>query len=194
MTSKSQASKRPGRFFVISAASGTGKTTLIKRLLQEIPQLSLSVSYTTRSKRPGEQEGFDYHYISPEAFDEMVSRGEFFEWEEVHGARYGTPNKPLIENRQHGIDTLFDVDTRGAFSIRKHYPDSPLIFILPPSLEALLARLNRRHTDDPALVQRRFAEGQRQIVYRDKFDYNVVNDDVERAFAELKGIILTSRK
>lgn len=181
-----------GRFFVISAASGTGKTTLVKRLLQEVPDLKLSVSCTTRPRRPGETEGFDYHFIDQTTFQEMVKRQEFFEWEEVHGSCYGTP-KAFMESRRRGIDTLFDVDTRGAQNIKKKFPDSVLIFLLPPSVEVLTERLKQRHTEDAQALQRRIEEGKQQMDQKDKFDYTVVNDNVDRAFNELKGIILSQR-
>lgn len=182
-----------GRFFVISAASGTGKTTLVKRLLQEVPGLKLSVSYTTRPRRPGETEGFDYRFIDRDTFQEMVKRQDFFEWEEVHGSCYGTPKDPLMESRRKGIDTLFDVDTRGAQNIKKKFPDSVLIFLLPPSVEVLSERLKQRHTEDAQALKRRIEEGKQQIAEKGRFDYNVVNDDVDRAFNELKGIVLSQR-
>ncbi len=184
---------RVGKFFVISAASGTGKTTLTRRLLQEVPNLVLSVSYTTRPKRPGEVDGVDYHFVSESGFKKMVQARAFFEWEEVHGAHYGTPKAPLLENQRRGLDTIFDIDTRGALNVKKHFPDSCLIFLLPPSFDVLVERLTKRHTEDPATLKRRIEEGKRQIAEQDKFDYTIINDDFDRAFTELKGIILSKR-
>lgn len=193
MTSCDMTAARAGLFIVISAASGTGKTTLVKRLLEEVPGLSLSVSCTTRPKRPGEKSGVDYSFIPQSSFLEKIKQGEFFEWEKVHGSYYGTPKAPFMENRRRGVDTLFDVDTRGALNIKKQFPDSVLIFLLPPSFEALTERLKQRHTEDERALKRRINEGKQQMDQKDKFDYTVVNDDIDRAFTELKGIILSYR-
>lgn len=193
MTSCNMVAARAGLFIVISAASGTGKTTLVKRLLEEMPDLSLSISCTTRPKRPGEKSGVDYYFIDRSSFLEKIKQDEFFEYEEVHGSYYGTPKAPLMKNRRMGIDTLFDVDTRGALNIKKQFPDSVLIFLLPPSFETLTERLKQRHTEDERALKRRINEGKQQIAQKDKFDYNVVNDNVDRAFTELKGIILSYR-
>jgi guanylate kinase len=175
--------------FAISAPSGTGKTTLVKRLLQEAPDLGRSVSCTTRSPRAGEEDGRDYHFIDEKTFREMERQNRFFEWEEVHGAFYGTPRETLVKRRQEGKDTILDIDTRGALNLKKEFPDSCLIFLLPPSLSALEERLRNRKTEEEVSFKRRMENARREIAEKDKFDYVIINDDVNRAYEEMRRII-----
>lgn len=185
--------KKVGRFFVLSAPSGSGKTTLLNRLLAEFPDLVLSVSCTTRKMRPGERDGVDYRFVSEAEFRRMVEGGEFFEWEEVHGALYGTPKGPVLERRAKGQDTVLDLDTRGALNFKRAYPESGLIFIAPPSLDELEKRLRRRQTEAETSLQRRLENARREIAEKDRFDYVIINDDLDRAYVELKGIFLRSK-
>lgn len=178
-------SKRP-HFFVVSSPSGGGKTTLLKGLLKERTDLRLSVSYTTRSRRFGEIEGQDYYFVSDSEFREKVARGEFLEWEEVHGACYGTPKAELKGPEQ---DLIFDVDTKGALRLRELYPETTLIFIQPPSQDVLVERLRSRGTEDDELIKRRLESFRSEMAEKDKFDYAIINDKVERATEKLKEII-----
>ncbi|QQR79781.1 MAG: guanylate kinase [Deltaproteobacteria bacterium] len=181
-----------GRFFVLSAPSGAGKTTLVNRLLKDIPHVECSISCTTRKPRQGEVDGVDYYFISTEKFQTMIGLGEFFEYEEVHGYFYGTPKGPLMERRQQGQDTILDLDTRGALSVKKSFPDSLTIFLMPPSLEVLEERLRKRQTENEASLQRRLKDAQDQLLEKEKFDRVVINDKIDRAYEEVKNIILNS--
>jgi guanylate kinase len=185
--------KKYGRFFVLSAPSGAGKTTLLNRLLADFPELGISVSCTTRTPRPGEKDGVDYRFIDEQRFREMVEAGDFFEWEEVHGAFYGTPKAPIMERRAAGLDTVFDLDTRGALNFKLAYPESFIIFVAPPSLEELEKRLRRRHTEAEESLKRRLENARREISEKDRFDCVIINDDLERAYAELKSVIQKKR-
>ena len=188
--------KKPplGRFFVVSAPSGTGKTTLLKRLLSEFGTLGRSVSCTTRPPRPGEREGEDYYFIGEPAFRDRVRQDQFFEWEEVHGALYGTPKAPLLLRREEGKDTVFDLDTRGALSLKRSFPDSCLIFLGPPSLEALEKRLRTRRTESEPALRLRLEDARREMEEQDKYDYVIINDDLQQAYQELKEIFRNARK
>lgn len=181
-----------GRFFAISAPSGAGKTTLVDRLLKEFPGIRRSVSCTTRKPRLGEKDGVDYFFIDKKKFEDMVRKDLFFEWEEVHGACYGTPKEPLLKRRNQGQHTILDVDTRGGLTIKKAFSGSCIIFLLPPSLKDLEARLRGRKTDSEEAIQRRLEDARTQIAEKDKFDYVVVNDDLDRAYNEIRKIIYDS--
>lgn len=182
-----------GRFFVVSAPSGTGKTTLVQRLLAEVPGLTRSISCTTRPLRAGEKSDRDYHFIPEQEFRQKVEEGAFFEWEEVHGHLYGTPQAPLLANRREGKDTVLDIDVRGALNLKKAYPDSCLIFLLPPSMEALETRLKNRNTEGEGALKRRLEGAKREMTLRDRFDFVIVNDELDRAYAELKSIVMRER-
>lgn len=182
-----------GLFFVVSAPSGTGKTTLVNRLLAEFPEIRRSVSCTTRPPRHGEKEGVDYYFIDDGKFREMVVQGLFFEWEEVHGAFYGTPKAPIIKRRDDGLDTILDIDTRGALNLKRAYPDSRLIFLMPPSIEVLEQRLRRRKTEEEVSLKRRMENARREMIEKDKFDYVIINDELDRAYQELRNIIGKAR-
>ncbi len=181
-----------GRLFVLSAPSGAGKTTLVNRLLKDVPQIECSVSCTTRKPRAGEKEGVEYYFVNPEKFEEMKQSGEFFEYEKVHGYFYGTPKAPLMERRNKGFNTVLDVDTRGALSVKKAFPDSLTIFLMPPSIEVLEARLRNRQTENEESLQRRLQDAKDQLLEKDKFDYVVINDDIERAYQEVLNILLNN--
>jgi guanylate kinase len=182
-------SSKTGRIFVVSAPSGAGKTTLLNRLLADFPDMARSVSCTTRPPRAGEKEGVDYYYVDEKSFREMAQKDEFFEWEEVHSFFYGTPKAPLIDRRRKGLDTVLDIDTRGAMSVRRSFPDAVLIFLMPPSIEALEARLKGRQTEAPGALKKRLENARAEMAEQDKFDYVIINDDVDQAYSELKKII-----
>lgn len=182
-------SSKKGRIFVVSAPSGAGKTTLLNRLLAEFPDIHRSVSCTTRPPRTGEREGNDYYFIDEKAFREKAQNDLFFEWEEVHSFFYGTPKEPIVKRRDRGEDTVLDIDTRGAMSVRRAYPDACLIFLMPPSLEALEARLKGRQTEAEAALKRRLENARLEMAEKDNFDYVIINDDVDRAYRELRDII-----
>lgn len=179
-------SSRSPHYFVLSSPSGGGKTTILRSLLHEQHNLKLSVSCTTRLPRPGEVSGTDYYFVSEIEFRDRVSAGQMLEWEEVHGFLYGTPQSELDGVHQ-GL--LFDVDTKGALRLKELFPETTLIFICPPSLDVLKERLQSRGTEDPIELQRRLNRFQMEMAEKDKFDYVIINDEVETAVSELKMII-----
>jgi guanylate kinase len=173
----------------VSAPSGAGKTTLLNRLLADFPDIVRSVSCTTRAPRAGEKDGVDYVFIDEKTFRDMVQSDLFFEWEEVHSAFYGTPKGPLVERRAKGLDTVLDIDTRGAMSLRRAFPDACLVFLMPPSIEALEVRLKSRQTEAPEALKRRLENARREMAEQEKFDYVIINDDIDRAYQELRVIV-----
>lgn len=182
-----------GLLLVISSPSGAGKTTLARRLAAEF-DIRFSVSYTTRSPRTGEVEGKDYFFVSGERFDQMVAGQEFAEWAVVHGNRYGTSIAAVQQSIAGGIDCLFDVDYQGGRQIRRQWPaDSVLCFILPPSMEELESRLRRRATDAPDVIERRLAMACKELEHYGEYDYLVVNDDLSRAYDQLRSIFVAAR-
>ena len=178
-----------GELIVVSGPSGSGKTTIARTLLRDIPSLRFSVSATTRQIRMGEREGTDYYYLSREEFQRRVAAGEFVEWEEVYGNLYGTLRAEVDGALVRGRHLLFDVDVKGALSIKKRYPVALLLFIRPPSRETLEARLRARSTEDEATVQRRLARTDMELELGEQFDHRVVNDVLDRAIAETKEIV-----
>jgi len=187
-------SKGKGLIFIISAPSGTGKTTLVKRVMEDVPDLRFSVSYTTRPPRAGEQEGEDYHFVSPAVFQEMVKKGEFLEWAEVLGSRYGTPRVDLKALAAEEIDLVLDIDTQGAKKVREKVDSPVLIYLLPPSLEDLEDRLVKRDLDSPERIKFRMANAQKDIKEARQYHYVIVNDRLEEAAEKLKAIILSERR
>lgn len=180
---------------ILSSPSGAGKTTLTRRLLEKFPELRFSVSHTTRRPRTGEISGKDYHFVDREAFEAMVAEDAFVEWAEVHGNLYGTARSEIGraqgEPACHGM--IFDIDYQGARQIRATVPEVVGIFILPPSMDELLRRLRGRASETEDVVARRFSVAMREIEHYALFDYVVVNDELERAFENLAGIILAER-
>ena len=174
---------------ILSAPSGTGKTTLARRLCALHPGAIVSVSYTTREPRGRERDGVDYHFVDEAAFERMVAEGGFLEWAEVHGHRYGTPRAVVAEARQNGVLALFDIDVQGGESIRRQHPDAVRVLVLPPSLRELEERLRSRMTDDEATIRRRLDAARREIDRARTYEYWVVNDDLERATADLEAIV-----
>ena len=176
---------------IISSPSGAGKTTLTHRLLQEFPELRFSVSHTTRQPRANEVDGQDYHFVSEEGFRELLGRDGFAEWAEVHGNLYGTSVMEIEHAREAGkAGLLFDVDYQGARQIKEKFPHAIGVFILPPSMEELRRRLDGRGSDDAASRERRFQKAREEIEHYPFFDYMIVNDDLQQALGELRGIVL----
>jgi guanylate kinase len=178
--------------FVVSGPSGCGKSTLIGRVLGRRPDLRFSVSHTTRARRRGERDGRDYRFVTDAAFERMAARGGFAEWAVVHGRRYGT-SKAEIESKGRGGDLVLDVDVQGARSIRALYKDAVTVFVLPPRYAELRRRLLARGLDAPEVIRTRLRNARREILRYREFDYLVVNDDLERAVAELEAVIVGQR-
>jgi len=179
-----------GALFVVSGASGTGKTTLVREALRRMPGLGFSVSATTRPPRDGEVEGRDYLFVSPERFGQMVAEGELLEWAEVYGNRYGTPRGPVVETMARGESILLDIDVQGARQVARALPESISIFLLPPDMAAIESRLRRRSTDSDAVIARRLAEARQQLEGASEVRYLVVNDDLESAHDQLQAILV----
>jgi guanylate kinase len=187
-------SSRRGLLLVISSPSGAGKTSLARRLVTDEPDLTLSISATTRAPRQGEVDGREYHFTSAQAFDAMVAAGAFLEWAEVHEHRYGTPRAAVEVLLAEGRDVLFDIDWQGAEQIRAAMPDDLVgVFILPPSMAALASRLKGRASDAPDVIERRLGRAKGEIGHWEAYDYVVVNEDFERAYADLVHIYRAER-
>ena len=184
-----------GVLVIVSSPSGAGKTTLTRRLLAEFPtQLEFSVSYTTRPMRPGEIDGRDYWFVTPEVFQGMVERHEFAEYAFVHQNRYGTARAPIDTALGSGRDVIFDVDWQGGKSLSAQWPrDSLKIFILPPDVDALKARLRQRATDAPEVIERRVGKALEELEHFPEYEHLIVNDDLERAYGLLRATYLTRR-
>jgi guanylate kinase len=182
-----------GLVFVISAPSGTGKTTLVKEVIQQLPGLQFSVSFTTRLPRPNEREGEDYHFVSHAVFQRMVEKNEFLEWAEVLGNRYGTPWPDLKKLESEGIDLILDVDTQGAKKAMKEIDQPILIYLLPPSLKVLRERLLNRGVDSLEMVKFRLSNARKDIEEAYGYHYVVVNDRIGDAIEKLKSIIISER-
>jgi guanylate kinase len=177
-------------YIVFSAPSGGGKTTIVKMLHKKYPQTVISVSATTRPKRPGERDGVDYYFLTREEFERKIKEGKFLEYEEVHGNYYGTLKEVVDNHVRDDRVVLFDIDVNGALSIKKHYPNAILIFIKPPSEEVLVERLKKRHTETEESIRRRLQRLPYEYEQAKKFDYVVVNDDLEQTLKQVEEIIL----
>ena len=185
-------SRRMGIPLVICAPSGTGKTTLVQRLRSEFPCFGFSVSCTTRSPRTGEVDGRDYHFISEQEFLERREQGYFAEWAQVHNNYYGTPLAPVRKMLESGQDMLFDIDVQGAAQLSLTLPRGHYIFLLPPSMSELERRLRTRGTDDEASIARRLANAEQEIRQAHWFDVWIVNDNLDRAYDQLRSVYLTA--
>jgi guanylate kinase len=182
-----------GRLYVISAPSGTGKTTLLKRVMKELPEMKFSVSYTTRPSRSGEKNGVDYHFVSRDEFQRMIQTGEFAEWTEVHGSLYGTSRAHLDEYLSRDVDVILDIDTEGAAQIHQRYPQGVYIFILPPGMEDLKERLTRRGSETQEMIDLRLRNASKEIERMDQYEYIVINEQIEEAVGRIKAIIVAER-
>jgi len=185
--------KGGGLVFVISAPSGAGKTTLVRRVMEQLPNLQFSVSYTTRPPRSNEREGEDYHFVSPTIFQEMVERGEFLEWAEVLGNRYGTARVDVKCLESQGIDLILDIDTQGARKVKERIDQAVLIYVLPPSMKVLRERLITRGLDSPGMIEFRLANARRDIEEAHCYHYVILNERIEDAVEKLKVIIIAER-
>jgi guanylate kinase len=174
---------------VLAAPSGAGKTTIARALVEVDPRFVFSVSVTTRAARPGEREGVDYTYVDRATFDGMIERGELCEWAEVHGNRYGTPFENVESAAIRGQYVVLDIDVQGARQIRQRLEAAVLVFIFPPSAEALLRRLTGRGTEGGEEVARRLRNARRELAAASEFDYVVVNDDLESAVEQVREIV-----
>ncbi|MDY6851122.1 MAG: guanylate kinase [Thermodesulfobacteriota bacterium] len=182
-----------GRLFVVSGPSGAGKTTLTRRLLALVSELSYSVSYTTRPPRPGEEDSRDYFFISRSDFQDMIENNAFLEWAEVFGRFYGTGRSWVEDRLAEGRDVLVDIDIAGAKQIKTRFPQAVFIFVVPPSLEELEHRLLSRQTETEAQRQERLGRARVEIESRTMYDYLIVNDEVERASADLTALLRAER-
>lgn len=180
---------KKGKLFVFSAPSGTGKTTIIKNVMEQFPELSFSISATTRGKRINETEGVDYFFINKDEFKEKVNNNEFLEWGKFFGYYYGTLKDLVFEKINNGTSILLEVDVKGALNIKKIYHDSVLIFISPPNIEELKKRLINRKTESDEDFKKRITRAEMELNYREKFDYNVYNYNLDDAQKEVNKII-----
>ena len=189
-----EAIARRGLMLVLSSPSGAGKSTLSRRLLQSDPQIAMSVSVTTRAKRPNEVEGKDYYFVTPERFEAMVKEGAFLEHATVFKHRYGTPKEAVEKILTNGRDVLFDIDWQGAQQLaQKAKDDLVRVFILPPSRAELERRLSERAQDSAAVVAVRMAEADNEISRWSEYDYVIINDDIDKAEMQLKAIVAAER-
>ena len=185
---------RRGLLLVISSPSGAGKTSLSRRLIADYPELSLSISCTTRAPRPGEEDGREYHFVTPEVFDELAREQAFLESAYVHEHRYGTPRPPVEQALQEGRDVLFDIDWQGAMSIAAGMPgDVVRVFVLPPSMAELRRRLHTRAQDAEDVIERRLGRAKDEIRMWAEYDYVLVNEDIDHAYAALVQIYQAER-
>ena len=182
-----------GRLIIVSAPSGAGKTSLVGALLTQDKTLVVSVSHTTRAKRPKESDGVDYYFIDPRTFATMVDDGAFLEHAEVFGNRYGTSRHAVAEELARGHDVVLEIDWQGARMIRAEFPDTYDIFILPPSLTELAARLKARGEDDPDVISRRMNEAKKEMSHYDDYANLVVNDDFDQALSQMAAIVAAAR-
>ena len=182
-----------GQLFVISAPSGTGKSTVLGEVRARLTGLGYSVSHTTRRPRPGEQEGRDYFFVDKETFKRMAEEGSFVEWARVYGDYYGTSFFSLEGQLDSGVDVLLDLDVQGARSIKEHFKESVLIFLVPPSLEVLEDRLRNRGTDGQEVIETRLKKARKEIAEFNRYDYVIINDELEQAVEEVQAIILSER-
>jgi guanylate kinase len=180
---------KTGKLFIFSAASGTGKTSLAKALVEQMPDVAFSVSHTTRAPRPGENHGVHYYFVSQREFDEMVAAGRFLEHAKVFDNSYGTSRGAIENLLRQGKNIILDIDWQGARSVKEQMPEAVSIFILPPTRAALRQRLTSRGQDDPEVIARRMREAVSEMSHYKEFDHVVVNDDFDVALNDLKAII-----
>ena len=174
---------------ILAAVSGTGKSTIARRLLARRDKLKVYVSHTTRAPRVGERDGVDYHFVSRQRFEEMVDEGAFAEWAEYVGNLYGTARETIDRAQAQGHDLIFDIEVQGAQQLKAAYPDAIACFLLPPTWAVLRARLESRGTDQKAVIEKRLARGRIELKEAASFDHLVVNDDLETAVAEVESLL-----
>lgn len=189
MSTPSSSSARRGRLFVVAAPSGAGKTSLVKALLERKPELRLSISHTTRTRRPTEEHGREYYFVAVPEFQQLVERGDFLEHAQVFDNYYGTGRLPVEERLAQGRNVILEIDWQGAQQVRRAMPEASSIFILPPSRRALEDRLRNRQTDSDEVIARRLRDAVSDMSHWNEFDYVVVNDDFDRAVTDLGRIV-----
>lgn len=183
---------KQGRLIVISGPSGTGKGSIIRKVMEHWPAAEFSVSMTTREKRTGEEDGVHYYFATREVFEETIRENGFLEWADVFGNYYGTPKAPVEKRLNEGADIILDIDIQGGMNVRKAMPEAVLIFILPPSMKELRRRLEHRGTDAQEVIEKRLAKALTEIGVAREYDYAVVNDDLDVAAEEVLSIIRAS--
>ena len=183
----------PGNLFAVAAPSGTGKSSLVKALLELDSHLALSISHTTRKPRGQEQDGREYHFVSEPEFRAMIAAGQFVEWAEVHGNLYGTSRGAIEERIVHGHDVLLEIDWQGALQIKRLFPNAILIFLLPPSWDELLQRLQRRGEDRPEVIAKRMENARLEVSQARHFDFVIINALFETAVFDLKTVVHSQR-
>lgn len=182
-----------GNLIVISAPSGSGKTSLANRLLAELEGVRFSVSYTTRPKRRGEKNGVEYYFVTQARFEEMIKADEFLEHAHVYENYYGTGRNFVLREMQSGCDVLLDIDVQGAMKVKKKLPEAVMVFVLPPSFYVLRQRLIKRGLDDPRVIEKRLKIARQEIQHYKDYEYVIINEDISRSVKELKSIVLASR-
>lgn len=182
------------KLVVLTGPSGVGKGTLLARLCAQYPDLFVSISATTRSPRSGEVNGVHYHFMTISDFEAGIAAGEFLEWAQYVGNFYGTPRQPVVERLSAGQSVVLEIEVEGALQVKKNFPAAMLVFILPPSMEALVTRLQGRGTDDLAAVEQRLAKAKQEIAVADQFDFRVVNDDLDRTVAEVETLLFGEKE
>jgi guanylate kinase len=182
-----------GNLFIVAAPSGGGKTSLVRKLVGSLKDIVISISHTTRSLRPGESEGVDYFYVDQPTFIRMAENGEFLEHATVFNHFYGTSQAQITQRLEAGIDVVLDIDWQGAEQIRHSFPESVSIFIIPPSMDILKQRLVDRKRDDEQTIERRMQSARDELSHYNEFDYLIVNDDFDKAAAELMSIVVAQR-
>lgn len=182
-----------GQLFIVAAPSGAGKTTLVRQLLAQEQDIRLSISYTTRAPRPGEENGREYHFVSEAQFQAMIAADDFLEWAQVHGNYYGTSKRWIGTERAAGRDVLLEIDWQGAQQVRRVFPDAIGVFILPPSMEELTRRLTGRGTDSAEVIARRLAAAREEMSHVGEFGYVIINDDLQTALSDFVAVVRATR-
>ncbi|MBN2059737.1 MAG: guanylate kinase [Deltaproteobacteria bacterium] len=182
-----------GQIYVVSGPSGVGKSTLVRKIRKELPDLGYSVSHTSRAPRTGEINGVDYHFVKKSRFQSMINQGSFVEWEEIYNDLYGTAYVSLNDLLNHGSDMILDLDNKGAANIRRHYTESVMIYILPPSMKELEKRLRARAQDTDNAIKLRIGKAREEIQNSLWYDFFIINDNPLKSLEDLKSIILSNR-
>ena len=182
-----------GHLFIMSAPSGSGKTSLASSVIRQISNLEFSVSHTTRAPRDGERDGVEYHFIGESEFHALIDEDAFLEWAHVYGNYYGTSRRFVEERRTRGSDVLLDIDVQGALKVKQAVPEATMVFVFPPSYQILAQRLRGRGLDDQRVIESRLEIARKEILFYRKYDYLVLNDDMDQAIDELESIIHAAR-
>jgi guanylate kinase len=183
----------PGNLFVVAAPSGAGKSSLVKALMELDQRVSPSISHTTRAPRGQEVHGREYYFVSHETFDQMVAQDAFLEWAHVHGNRYGTSKQAIEQRIAQGVDVVLEIDFQGAIQVKHLFPDAVLVFVLPPSMEELRSRLERRAEDRAEVIEVRLQNAAQEMAHAKAFDFVIINELFERALFDLKAIVHSQR-